>query len=97
MISDDELYAVFKNVRGTPQFFHNMQLDILAKTRYFRVQTFWLTMSVDQFNWPCIIKSVARQYGEELSDDQINNMDWNTKTKYLKRNPVTVARQIDHV
>jgi len=24
-------------------------------------------------------------------------MDWSTKCNYLKRNPVTVARQIDHV
>lgn len=26
---------------------------------------------------------------------QVNEMDWNTKLKYLKRNLVTVERQID--
>ena len=25
------------------------------------------------------------------------SMDWSTKVNYLKRNPVTVARQIDYV
>ena len=27
----------------------------------------------------------------------MNAMDWSTKVNYLKRNPVAVARQIDHV
>ena len=97
MISDDELYAVFKNIRGTPQAWHNMNLDVLAKTMFFGVQTVFLTMSAAQFQWTELIKVVARQYGENLTDDEINNMDWKTKSNYLKRNPVTVARQIDHV
>ena len=65
MISDNELYAVFKKIRGTPQSFHDMKLDVLAKTRYFGVQTFFLTMSAAQFQWVDIIKVVARQYGED--------------------------------
>ena len=28
---------------------------------------------------------------------QVNEMDWSTKVKYLKRNPVTVARQVDYI
>ena len=43
-----------------------------------------------------IIKIVARQYGIKLEDDQILNMSWSEKVKYLKMNPVTVARQIDY-
>ena len=96
-ISDDEMFAVFKTIRGTPQYFHNMQLDMLAKTRHFGVHTWFLTWSANLFQWTNIIKNIAREYGEELSDEVIENMDWSTKVKYLKRNPVSVARQIDHV
>ena len=46
-----------------------------------------------EFNW---IEIVARQYGEQLSANQIQSLMWNVKMKYLKRNPVTVARQIDY-
>ena len=97
LISGNEMYAIFKNIRGTPQYFHNMQLDVLAKNRYFGVQTFFLTMTAAQFQWTNIIKIVGRQFGEELTDQQINNMDWSTKSNYLKRNPVTVCRQIDYI
>ena len=40
---------------------------------------------------------MACQYGQTLTDEQVNEMDWSTKVNYLKRNPVTVARQIDYV
>ena len=32
-----------------------------------------------------------------LTDEQVNAMDWSTKVNFSKRNPVTVARQIDYV
>ena len=33
MISDDQIFSSFKNIRVTCQYFHNMLLDVLAKTR----------------------------------------------------------------
>lgn len=40
---------------------------------------------------------MAKQYGTSLSDEEIENMDWNTKRSWLQRNPVSVARQIDYI
>ena len=37
MISDDQIFSSFKNIRGTPQYFHNMLLDVLAKIRQFGI------------------------------------------------------------
>ena len=97
MIGSDVIYASFKNIRGTPQYFHNMSLDILAKYRQYGKPTIFLTGSAAEFEWTELIKVVGRQYGETLSDDDIKNMDRHTKCQYFKRNPVTVARQIDHI
>ena len=97
VITDDQIYASFKSVRGTPQYWNNMMLDVLAKIRHFGVATWFLTWSAAIFKWTETIKIVAYQTGERLTDDQINAMDWDTKVKYLKRNPVTVARQVDHI
>ena len=97
MISDDQIFSSFKNIRGTPQYFHNMLLDVLAKIRQFGVYTFFLTCSAAEFHWTEIIHIVARQYGETLTDEEVNSVDWGTKMIYLKRNPVTVARQIDYL
>ena len=63
MMSADQVFASFKNIRGTPQYFHNMLLDILAKVRQFSVYTWWLTLSAAEFHWTEIIQIVARQYG----------------------------------
>ena len=71
-------------------------MDVLGKARQLGPYTFFATFSGAEFYWTDIIKTVAKQYGETLTDEQINNMTWNEKCKYLKRNPVTVARQIDY-
>ena len=97
MISDDQIFSSFKNIRGTPQYFQNMLLDVLAKIRQFGVYTLFLTCSAAEFYWTEIIQVVACQYGEILTDEQVNAMDCSTKVNYLKRNPVAVARQIDYV
>jgi len=96
LLSDKELYACFKTIRGTPQYFREMTLDILAKIRQYGPPTFFMTFSAAEFKWTDIIKIVAKQFGENLDDETINNMSWSTKVKYLKLNPVTVARQIDY-
>ena len=74
-----------------------MLLDVLAKTRQFGVYTFFLNCSAVEFYWTEIIQVVAHEYGQMLTDTQVNEMDWSAKVNYLKRNPVTVARQIDYV
>ena len=44
-ISDDQIYASFKNIKGTPQYGHNMKFDILAKLRHFGIITFFRTLT----------------------------------------------------
>ena len=97
MISDDQIFSGFKNIRGTPHYFHNMLLDVLAKIKQFGVYTFLLSCSAAEFHCTEIIQVVALQHGEMLTDDQVIAMYWSTKVNYLKRNPVTVARQRDYV
>ena len=88
---DDQIYASFKNVKGTPQYGHNMKLDILMKVRHFGTST------LEEFHWPEGIQIVAHQYGTKLSADHVKQMDRKTKVMWLKRNPVTVAWQIDYI
>ena len=57
----------------------------------------FLVCSAAEFHWTEIIQVIACQYGGILTNEQVNAMDWSTKVNYLKRNPVTVARQIDYV
>ena len=97
MISDHQISSTFKNIRRTPLYFHNILLDFLAKTREFGVYTFSLTCSATEFHQTEIIQVVTRQYGQSLTEKQRNPVDWSTEINYLKRNQVTVARQVDYV
>ena len=51
MIFDDQIFSSLKNIRGTPQYFHNMLLDALAKIRQFEVCTFLLSCTAAEFHW----------------------------------------------
>ena len=97
LLSQDQVYASFKNIRGTPQYWQQMQFDMLAKLRQLGPYTFFLTGSAAEFHWTEVIKVVARQYGTILSEEEVLKMDWNTKRNWLQRNPVTVARHIDYI
>ena len=75
MMTDNQIFSSFKNIRGSPQYFHNMLLNVLAKIRQFGVYTFFLSCSAAEFHWTEIIQVVACQYGEILTDEQVNAMD----------------------
>ena len=66
-MSDNQMFATFKDVRGTPQYWNKMLLDVLAKVRAKNVHTFFLTFSWSELHRPEIIKIVARQYGTTLT------------------------------
>ena len=54
IMSDDQIFSSFKNIRGTPQYFHNMLsllMDVLTKTRQFGLYTFFLTCFAAEFHW----------------------------------------------
>ena len=72
-------------------------LDILGTTMQVGVYTFFLICSVAEFHWTEIMQVVARQYGQTLTNAQVNSMDQRTKLNYWKWNQVTVTRQIDYV
>ena len=93
----DEIFASFKNIRGTPQYFKSMQLDMIAKIRCFGTYTFFITGSAADFFWPELIIVIARQYGSNLTIDEVEQMSMSDRRMWLARNPVTAARHIDFI
>ena len=75
MLSEQQIYYSFKNIRGTPQYSNNMMLDVLAKVRQFGCYTFFLTLTagIPKF-WPEMIQMLGRQYGQNFTVDEVNSM-----------------------
>ena len=97
LISYDDGYRVLRNVRGSPASWQKMQYDCLAKIRQLGPYLFFLTFSVAEFRWTEIIQVIAQQYGESLTKEDVNKMDFHRKSMWLKRNPVTAVRHIDYM
>lgn len=96
MLRTDTAFKYMKNIRGSPAYWNTVLLDLLAMVRQLGIPTWFLTLSAADMQWPEVIKSIAHQYGESLTDDDIKKMPWDEKCKWLKSNPVTAARQFKH-
>ena len=53
--------------------------------------TWWCTYSADDWNWVTPIKQVAALEGITFTDEQINNMSFQTKIDWINKNPFLVA------
>ncbi|XP_078619175.1 uncharacterized protein LOC144886422 [Branchiostoma floridae x Branchiostoma japonicum] len=96
MLRTDHAYKFMKNIRGSPAFWNSVLLDLLAMVRQLGIPTWFLTLSAADMQWPEVIRSIAHQYGTYLTDDDVKNMSWEQKCKWLRSNPVTAARQFNH-
>lgn len=60
------------------------------------VFTWFLTLSCADLQWPETIQAIALQHGHKYSEEDIENMSYEEKCKWLRQNPVMAARQFDH-
>ena len=90
------LKASFKNIKGTPQYMSNMKSDTIAKNRSFNVYTFFGTFTPAEAHWLEFPQIIARLFGINLIDEDVQNMSMKERHNWLKRNPANVARHMDH-
>ena len=96
LIKCDHAYKILKNVRGTPAYFQTVFYDVLAMVRQLGIPTWFFTVSAADMQWPDVIQTIARQYGTELSDSDVQNLSFADRTMWLRSNPVTAARQFQY-
>ena len=96
MLCDDIMKTSFKNIRGTPQYMPNMRSDTMVKKINFNVYTFFSTFAPTEAHWLEFPQIIAREFGINLTDEGVQNMFMRGRHNWLKRNPVTVARHMDH-
>ena len=96
MLYDDIMKASFKNIRGTPQCMSNMRSDAMAKNRNFNACTFFCTFTSPEAHWLEFPHIIGRQFGINLTDEDVQIMSVKERHNWLKRNPVNVATHMDH-
>jgi hypothetical protein len=92
----DQAYKVLQQVRGSPPFWKAKLGECLAMLRTHGPPTFFVTFSAADYYWPEIIQTIGHQYGTSFSPEDIENMSWDRKSFWLRRNPVTAVRAFEH-
>ena len=85
-----------KNIRGSPPYYQCTFYEMLAMIRQLGTPTWFFILSAADMKWPDIIQTIARQYGEHFTDDEVAALSFEEKSKWIRRNPVTAARHFHY-
>ena len=96
LLRTDLGYKFTAAVCGSPAYWQKTRYELLAMINQLGIPTFFLTLSAADLHWPDMIKAVASQFGTTLSDEDVMNMSFTERCRYVKLNPVTVARHFDY-
>ena len=80
----DRAYAFLKNVRGSPPYYQHTFYELLAMIRQLGTSTWFFTLSVADMKWPEVIQTIARQYGKIYTDEDVANMCFEERSKWLR-------------
>ncbi len=96
VIKSDKAFKVLKQIRGSPMYWSSLMMQALGMIRQLGKPVWFLTLSAAEFLWTDAIRCIAFQYGKLYTDEEIEQMSRSEKHGWLRRNPVTAARQFDH-
>ena len=88
----NKAYSFMKNVRGSPPYYQCTFYDLLAMIRQIGTPTWFFTLSAADMKWPDMIQTIAKQYGVYYTDENVDALSFEEKSKWLRHNPVTAAR-----
>ena len=95
LLKQDDGYRFIQNIRGSYPYWERTLTDLNAMVRQLGIPTWFLTLTAADLRWPETIQVIARQYGQELSEEHINKMSWQDRCTWIRSNPVTCARHFE--
>ena len=96
LVKKDRAYSFLKNIRGSPLYWQKMFYEVLSMIRTLGIPTWFLTLSAADMKWPEVIQAIAQQYGTIYTEDEVLTLPWQTKSTWLRSNPVTAARMFQY-
>ena len=98
LIHLDEGFRVLKNLRGSPAYFQKCKKDLFAMIRQLGNPTWFCSFSAAETRWTHLLKTLGRILEKkEYSNEEINKMTWQQKSNLIQRDPITCARNFEHM
>ena len=97
LVQLDEGYYIFRQLRNSPAYLEARKKDIFAMIRQLSLPTWFMSLSAADTRWTDLLRMLARLNDDiEYSEEEIENLSWQEKTKLVQKDPVTCSRYFDH-
>ena len=90
LIQLDEGFRVLRNLRGSPPYSEKCKKDLFAMIRQLGNPTWFCSFSAAETLGMFVEK-------KDYTDDEIKNMTWEQKSDLIQKDPVTCARNFEHM
>jgi len=98
LIHLDEGFRVFRNLRGSPPYFERCKKDLFAMIRQLGKPTWFCSFSAAETRWTHLLQMLGRLVDKKTyTDNEIQGMTWQKKSDLIKSDPVTCARNFEHM
>ncbi|KAJ8048295.1 hypothetical protein HOLleu_00548 [Holothuria leucospilota] len=95
LIKLDEGYHIFRSLRNSAPYLNKRKKDLVAMIRQLGYPTYFVSLSAADTRWLDLIRVLGKQIDNKCySDEELTNMDWSTKTRLIKSDPVTCVRYL---
>ena len=95
-IAQDKAFRFMTAVKGTPAYWKKFLQEVLAMVKQLGLPTFFMTLSCADLRWNDLINIISALRDENLSDEQINELSYFDRCKYLNFYPVLLARHFQY-
>ncbi|XP_076461676.1 uncharacterized protein LOC143294132 [Babylonia areolata] len=97
LLHHDEGYRVLKTLRSSPPYWQARQKDLFAMIRQLGKPTFFATFSAAETRWFDLLRVLYRmEHNEDITDDELQKLTWQERSKLIQKDPVTCARHFHH-
>ncbi|XP_078345269.1 uncharacterized protein LOC144630776 [Oculina patagonica] len=96
LVHFDEGYRFLRALRGSPPYFEKAKKDLFAMIRQLGTATLFCSYSAAETKWNHLLRMLGELTDHRIySDDELNALSWEEKSRLIQSDPVTCARHFD--
>ena len=97
MICHDQGFQFLRAVRGSPPYFEKAKKDIFAMIRQLGAASLFCSFSSAETHWVHQLRILGKLIdNKEYTDHELENLNWEEKSRLIQSDPVTCARHFDY-
>ena len=97
MIHHNEGFKFLRALRGSPPYFEKAKKDIFAMIRQLGSAKLFCSFSSAETQWIHLLRILGKLVdSKEYTDNELENLNWEEKSRLIQSDPVTCARHFDY-